>query len=38
MAGLAPQPELNQQTWLGPEAELTKAKATATLAGRERGG
>jgi len=27
MVGLAPQPELNQQTWLGPETELTKAEA-----------
>ena len=30
MVGSAPQPELNQQTWLGPEAELTKAEATAS--------
>jgi len=32
MVGSAPQPELNQQTWLGPEAELTKAEATASWA------
>jgi len=31
MVGSAPQPELNQQTWLGLEAELTKTEATATL-------
>jgi len=30
MVGSAPQPKLNQQTWLGPEAELTKAEATAS--------
>ena len=30
MVSSAPQPELNQQTWLGPEAELTKAEATAS--------
>jgi len=30
MVGSAPQPKLNQQTWLGPEAKLTKAEATAS--------
>jgi len=30
MVSSAPQPELNQQTWLGPEAKLTKAKAMAS--------
>jgi len=30
MVGSAPQPELNQQIWLGPETELTKAEATAS--------
>jgi len=30
MVGLAPQSELNQQTWLGLEAELTKAEVMAS--------
>jgi len=30
IVGSAPQHKLNQQTWLGPEAELTKAEAMAS--------